>query len=85
MVGATLDRRWPEAARRALVAEAFSLFRIRGTRACLERIVELYLGRAVQVVESWRLRGLGGVSLGMSPPGTPIPRRSAPRPASRVG
>jgi len=69
LVGTALDRRWSEAARRALVAEAFSLFRIRGTRACLERIVELYLGRAVQVMESWRLRGLGGAVLG-APPGT---------------
>jgi phage tail-like protein len=67
VVGTALDRRWPEAARRALVAEAFPLFRIRGTRACLERIVELYLGRAVHVVENWRLRGLGGAVLGTSP------------------
>jgi phage tail-like protein len=73
LVGIAFDRRWPEAARRALVAEAFSLFRIRGTRACLERIVELYLGRAVQVMESWRLRGLGGTILGAPPGGARAP------------
>jgi phage tail-like protein len=73
VVGMALDRRWSEDARRSLVAETFPLFRIRGTQACLERILELYLGRAVQVVENWRLRGLGGAVLGIPPGGDRAP------------
>ena len=34
--GLVLDRRWPEPSRRLLVADAFDLFRIRGTRGSLD-------------------------------------------------
>jgi phage tail-like protein len=67
LVGLAVDRRWPERARRALVGETFSLYRIRGTQQCLERIVELYLGFRAPVIEHWRLRGLGGALLGTRP------------------
>lgn len=73
LVGMTLDRRWPERARRQLVAEAFTLYRIRGTQQCLERILALYLGFRAPVVEHWRLRGLGGALLGTRPGGPPAP------------
>ena len=55
-------------------AQAYDLFRIRGTQACLERILRLYLPVPVAIVESWRLRGLAGAVLG-------APARTAPAPA----
>jgi phage tail-like protein len=71
--GLVLDRRWPEPARRALVAEAYPLYRRRGTEWALRRILGLYLGRSVVVVERWRLRGLGGAVLGLAPGGPSAP------------
>lgn len=65
--GLVLDRRWPESARRTLVAEAFGLFRRRGTLPMLSRILEIYLGYPPVLVEQWRLRGLGGAVLGDDP------------------
>jgi phage tail-like protein len=73
LLGLVLDRRWPEPARRALVAQAFTLFRLRGTQTALERLLRLYLGVPVAVVENWRLRGLGGVVLGTAPGGDSAP------------
>ncbi|MEW2416037.1 phage tail protein [Streptomyces sp. NPDC046866] len=73
LLGLALDRRWPVPARRALIAQAYDLFRIRGTAACLERILRLYLPVPVSVVEHWRLRGLGGAVLGTAPGGPPAP------------
>jgi phage tail-like protein len=72
-LGLVLDRRWSLEARRELVAEAYDLYRLRGTRAALERLLGIYLGRShVDIVENWRLRGLGGTTLG--------PPASGPRP-----
>ncbi|MEV8098544.1 phage tail protein [Kitasatospora sp. NPDC085879] len=73
LLGLALDRRWPIAARRELVAQAYDLFRIRGTLACLERILRLYLPVPVAIVENWRMRGLGGAVLGTGPGGPPAP------------
>ncbi|MEU2393272.1 phage tail protein [Streptomyces sp. NPDC007369] len=73
LLGLALDRRWPVAARRELIAQAYDLFRIRGTAACLERILRLYLPVPVSVVEHWRLRGLAGAVLGTAPGGPPAP------------
>ncbi|MGC5075657.1 phage tail protein I [Agrococcus sp. DT81.2] len=67
--GVVLDLRWPDEARRALVAEAFALFARRGTAGMLERMLRLYLGRDARIVERWRLRGLGGAFLGFEPAG----------------
>ncbi len=39
---------------RTLMAEAMSLYRMRGTRACLSRIVEIYCGERPYIVESSR-------------------------------
>ncbi|MFF7933674.1 phage tail protein [Streptomyces sp. NPDC007940] len=58
--GLVLDRRWPESARRALVASAYRLFRRRGTPGSLAELVGMYLGREPAVIEQWRLRGLPG-------------------------
>ena len=72
-LGLVLDRRWPVSARRDLVAQAYDLFRRRGTRAALEEILGLYLGRNADIVESWRLRGLGGTVLGPAGSGRGAP------------
>ena len=72
-LGVVLDRRWPAAARRTLVAESYDLFRRRGTRAALEQVLALYLGRHVDIVESWRMRGLGGTVLGPAASGRGSP------------
>ena len=71
--GLVLDRRWPEPARRTLVAEAYPLFARRGTRAALIRLLEIYLDRPPAIVEQWQLRGLGGTVLGTTPGGQPAP------------
>jgi phage tail-like protein len=71
--GLVLDRRWSEPARRTLVAEAYRLYARRGTKAALLRLVEIYLGRAPGLVETWQLRGLGGVVLGAGPDGLDAP------------
>jgi phage tail-like protein len=72
-VGLVLDERWARAprpggrtadARRAIVAEAAWLFRFRGTVPGLKRFVELYVGTEVVILEKFRLRGLGGTTLG---------------------
>ena len=49
------------------MGEAYTLFRWRGTRRALLRILELYLGRRPAIVEQWQLRGLGGTVLGAGP------------------
>lgn len=73
LAGIVLDRRWPEEARRALLAEVYPLYTRRGTAAALERILQLYLGRRARIVERWRLRGLGGGFLGLDPTGLDAP------------
>ena len=65
--GLVLDQRWPEDARRTLVAEAYPLFRRRGTRQALIRTLGIYLGYAPTLVERWQLRGLAGAVLGTRP------------------
>lgn len=67
LIGLTLDRRWPEPARRTVLAEAICLFRRRGTMAGLLRLLEIYLGCRAVIVESWRMRGAGGADLGDAP------------------
>lgn len=64
LVGLTLDERWPEPARRQILAQAVCLFRRRGTVPGLRRILNIYLGCEVILVEKFRLRGLGGGVLG---------------------
>ncbi|MGC3992789.1 MAG: phage tail protein [Propionicimonas sp.] len=73
LAGIVLDLRWPEAARRALLAEVYRLYAFRGTQAALERLLRLYLGRDARIIERWRLRGLGGAVLGFDPEGLDSP------------
>ncbi|MFL5383927.1 MAG: phage tail protein [Longimicrobiaceae bacterium] len=60
-LGLALDRRWPVAARRQLIAECAWLFRFRGTVPGLSRFLELYLGSPPVILEDFRMRGMGGV------------------------
>jgi phage tail-like protein len=62
--GLVLDRRWSERARRTLVAEAYRLFRRRGTLATLRRLLTIYLDYEPAIVEQWQLRGVPGGVLG---------------------
>lgn len=73
LAGIVLDLRWPERARRALIAEVYPLYARRGTAAALERLLRLYLGRDAHIIERWRLRGLGGGLLGFDPRGLDSP------------
>ena len=76
-VGIALDERWPMDRRRAVVANALELFRLRGTLAGLMRHVELATGGRVSVADS------GGVAV--SPvPGGELPGEAVPRLAVRV-
>jgi phage tail-like protein len=51
-VGVELDETWSEESRRALVAEAVSLYRVRGTVAGLKRHVAIYTGVEPEIEES---------------------------------
>lgn len=61
--GLVLDHRWPEAAKRELVANCTWLFRYRGTVPGLQRFIEIYLGSRVTLIEHFKVRGLGGALL----------------------
>jgi phage tail-like protein len=72
-VGLALDERWATApsgcgdgldARRRIIKEVVWLFRYRGTLHGLTRFIELYVGRPVIVIEHYRMRGIGAVTLG---------------------
>jgi phage tail-like protein len=67
LVGLALDERWSVGARRRVIAEATALFRSRGTVPGLRRLLEIYLTDGaegeqgvVQIIEHFRVRGLGG-------------------------
>jgi phage tail-like protein len=70
LAGLVLDQRWPQEAQRTLIAEAYSLFRGRGTRQALIRTLAIYLGYDPTLVEQWQLRGLAGAVLGTRPGST---------------
>jgi phage tail-like protein len=55
----SFDPSWPLERRRALIREALSLYRRRGTPAGLARYVEVYVGLAPVIVERFRWRGTG--------------------------
>jgi phage tail-like protein len=52
----TFDPSWPLARRRALVAEAVSLYAMRGTPKGVARAIELYVGSAPVIIEAFRER-----------------------------
>lgn len=52
------DETMDEALRRRILREAVTLYRIRGTREAIERMVQLFTGIEVQIVENqWPFRG----------------------------
>lgn len=65
--GLVLDQRWPQEAQRTLIAEAYTLFRRRGTKQALIRTLAIYLGYDPTLIERWQLRGLAGAVLGTRP------------------
>jgi phage tail-like protein len=64
LFGLALDERWTETSRRQLLAEVTCLWRRRGTLGALTRMLEIYLGVRPVIVESWRLRMMGGGIVG---------------------
>ena len=64
LIGLALDERWPEHARRTMLAEAVCLFRVRGTLPGLRRMLAIYLGCDPIIVEAFRMRGAGGAFVG---------------------
>lgn len=63
-IGLALDNRWPLAARRRLIRNGVRLFRFRGTVGGLKEFIEIYLGSAIEIVEHFKVRGLGGAIVG---------------------
>jgi phage tail-like protein len=55
-IGFWLNPRWDEQTRRSALAEAFELYRRRGTRAALQRMLDLHVGTGVSIVEGFRSR-----------------------------
>jgi phage tail-like protein len=76
-VGMVLDENWPLARRRAAIAHAMELFRLRGTLTGLARHVEIFTGGQVSIADS------GGVATNSTPGGT-LPGEPVPRLAVRV-
>ena len=65
-VGVLLDEDWPVARRRALVHEIVDLYARRGTPFGIKRMVELYTGGSVEIIE-------GGGSAHSLTPGAALP------------
>ena len=63
-IGLALDDRWPLEARRTLIRNGVRLFRFRGTVPGLKQFIEIYLGRAIEIIEHFKVRGLGGAIVG---------------------
>ena len=84
LIGLVLDDRWSEPARRTVLAEAICLFRRRGTVPGLRRLLEIYLGCPVTILESFRVRGHGGALAG-GPTGPPGPASAVVGLSYRVG
>lgn len=63
-MGMVLDERWSERAKRTLIKQANWLFRFRGTVMGLKRFIEIYLDMQIQIIEHFKVRGLGGAFVG---------------------
>ena len=84
LIGLSLDGRWSEGAQRTLLAEATCLFRRRGTLPGLRRLMEIYLGCPVTILEAFRVRGHGGALVGGAA-GQPGPASAVVGLSYRVG
>jgi phage tail-like protein len=71
-VGLDIDETWPVERRRMLVSEAIELYRIRGTREGLSRLVALYAGATPEIDES------GGCAWSQTAD-TPLPGSAEPQ------
>ena len=65
-VGITLDETWPLERRRRMVAEAYELYRMRGTLKGLRAHIEIFTGGTVEVIDT------GGVASSQAA-GAPFP------------
>jgi phage tail-like protein len=70
-VGIVLDESWDQARRRAIVARAVELYRMRGTAAGLAGQVEIQTGGAVEIMENGATAW--SVDPGGAMPGSPEP------------
>ena len=61
MLGLAMDPCWPDVARRQMIIEIATLFRLRGTLGSLQRMLEILTGAQIIILEKFRLRG-GGVA-----------------------
>ncbi|MHB0858029.1 MAG: FHA domain-containing protein [Anaerolineae bacterium] len=77
-VGLALDEKWPFEKRRALLAEAADLYRLRGTRRGLVRHIEIYAGIAPEVDEPQEQPFHFSVRLSL-PPGQSVDRATLER------
>jgi hypothetical protein len=76
-VGIELDEGWPIDRRRAVVATAVEMYRLRGTVAGLRANLQVLTGGSVEIADS------GGVASSKSPD-APLPGEDSPRLAVRV-
>lgn len=60
-IGMEKDDHWTEAQRRELIRRAPELYAERGTRAGLEKMVELYTGQRPMIVEFFQIREMGAI------------------------
>lgn len=59
-----LDPAWPRARRARLLAQIFSLYRLRGTPEGIARFVEAYTGQRPELIEGFQVRPRAGMVLG---------------------
>ena len=76
-VGLELDERWPVSRRRAAVAQAARMYRMRGTVGGLRDNLEVLTGGDVRIADN------GGVAWSVTP-GAPLPGEDRPRLAVQV-
>jgi phage tail-like protein len=59
-----LDPTWPRARRARLLAQIFQLYKLRGTREGILRMVEAYTGHRPELIEGFQIRPRAGMVLG---------------------
>lgn len=59
-----LDPTWPRARRARLLMQIFELYRLRGTREGILRMVEAYTGQRPELIEGFQIRPRAGMVLG---------------------
>jgi len=57
--GIVRDENWGEKKWRTFLKEAYYLFKIRGTRECLERIIEIFTGEKPYIIEQFQMEQCG--------------------------